>query len=329
MWIKFCIHPLIVNFVAMMIEKHISALLYRYQCVTVPGFGAFLTDIRPAHLDAGTSTFYPPKKLVSFNANVKNNDGLLANHIARQEKISYDSAVAQIALAVQGWIDRLNDLDIISLKNLGEIGLNAEGSLVFSPDVPVNYLTEAFGLTALVSPAIKREVFKAQAEALEDKAPLVFTPQRKRTYSYLKYAAVFAVALTLGGTAFKNYHDREVTEQTLTVQNVVQEKVQKQLQQATFFIDNPLPAVTLSLKEENIKMPYHVVAGAYRSEANADKAVAELKAKGFKARRLGQNKFGLYPVLYGSYSTHALARQTMRELHATTDKEAWLMVQDL
>src|SRR5690554_7394832 len=30
----------------MMIEKHISALLYRYQCVMVPGFGAFITETR-------------------------------------------------------------------------------------------------------------------------------------------------------------------------------------------------------------------------------------------------------------------------------------------
>ena len=79
-----------------MIEKHISALLYRYQCVIVPGFGAFLTETKPASLDADTHTFYPPKKQISFNANLKNNDGLLANHIALQEKISYGEAVRKI-----------------------------------------------------------------------------------------------------------------------------------------------------------------------------------------------------------------------------------------
>ncbi|HQV36445.1 MAG TPA: SPOR domain-containing protein, partial [Flavobacterium sp.] len=62
----------------MRIEQHISQLLYRYQCVTVPGFGAFLTENRSAQLVQDTNTFYPPKKVLSFNFHLKNNDGLLA-----------------------------------------------------------------------------------------------------------------------------------------------------------------------------------------------------------------------------------------------------------
>lgn len=332
MWIKFCNRPVNVNFVAMMIEKHISALLYRYQCVTVPGFGAFLTDIRSAHLDAGTHTFYPPKKLVSFNANVKNNDGLLANHIAVQEKISYTDAVAHINTAVNNWLAKLNNLDVISLKNLGEFGLNTEGSLVFTPDVPVNYLTEAFGLSSLVSPAVKREVYIAEVEALEEKAPITFTPQRRRSYSYLKYAAVFAVLLGAGAFGLKTYNDQRAEQQTLAVQNAVQEKVQQRIQQATFFIDNPLPAVTVTLPlkvAEAVKTPYHVVAGAYQSDANANKAVRILKSQGFDAQRLGVNKYKLFLVGYGSYATYAEAQQKMHELHKTRDKDAWLLVKEV
>ena len=74
----------------MLIEKHISDLLYRYQCVTVPGFGAFLTETVTAQVTVSSSSFFPPKKVISFNANVRNNDGLLANHVALQEKMSYD-----------------------------------------------------------------------------------------------------------------------------------------------------------------------------------------------------------------------------------------------
>jgi CCDC81-like prokaryotic HU domain 1 len=73
------------NFVAMKIESYIAQLLYRYQCVTVPGFGAFLTEIQSAQLNVNSNSFYPPKKLVSFNSFLKNNDGLLANHIAQAE----------------------------------------------------------------------------------------------------------------------------------------------------------------------------------------------------------------------------------------------------
>lgn len=312
-----------------MIEKHISALLYRHQCVIVPGFGAFLTEIQPAQLNADSSTFYPPKKLISFNANLKNNDGLLANHIALQEKISYEHSVADIARQTELWLTRLQGRESLVLKNLGEIVYNFEGNPVFTPDTPVNYLTDAFGLSAVISPAIRREALKEQVEQLEETAPIIFTPERKKSYSYLKYAAVFAVLFTLSGAGFKVYRDNEITEQTLLVEKSVQEKVNNRIQQATFFIDNPLPAVKLPLKEDNKAYPYHVVAGAYRSEANAVKAMNELEAKGFKARRLEKNKFGLYPVLYGSFATYADAHQKMRDIHKTENREAWLLVKEL
>ena len=74
----------------MNIESYIAQLLYRYQCVTVPGFGAFLTEIQSAQLIESSHSFFPPKKVISFNAHLKNNDGLLANHIAQAEKTSYE-----------------------------------------------------------------------------------------------------------------------------------------------------------------------------------------------------------------------------------------------
>jgi nucleoid DNA-binding protein len=315
----------------MRIEKHIAALLYRYQCVTVPGFGAFLTDVRPAQLDSATHTFYPPKKVVSFNANVKNNDGLLANHIALQEKISYTEAIAQIQEAVAGWKQSLDNLDIITFKNIGDFGLNAEGSLVFTPLNTTNYLTGAFGLSNIVSAGIKREAYKAEVEELEEKAPIIFTPERKRTYSYLKYAAVFAVLIGAGGggTAVVNYRNTQIAQQTLAVEKAVQQKVQQRIQEATFFIENPLPAVSLPLQAEAaVKTPYHVIAGAFKSEANADKAVAQLQEKGFNAQRLAPNKFGLHPVTYGSYATYDEAHISMRAIHKSNDAGAWLLVDE-
>lgn len=314
----------------MKIENYISALLYRYQCVTVPGFGAFLTEIQSAEHDAESNTFYPPKKLISFNANLKNNDGLLANHIALQEKISYQEAVHLLERMVNSWTEKLQAKETLTIKNIGEIFLNVENSLVFEPNTPINYLTDSFGLSAIVSPAVKREELKAQIQELEEKAPIVFTPERKKNYSYLKYAAVFVVALTLGGSAFKVYRDQEIATQTLLVEKAVQEQVQNKIQQATFFIESPLPAVRMTVeKQAEIKMPYHVVAGAFRSEANADKAVRQLSELGYKSNKLEKNKFGLYPVLYGSYPTYSEAQKNMSQIQKSHNKEAWLLIKEI
>lgn len=312
----------------MMIEKYISALLYRYQCVTVPGFGAFLAETVTAQLDSDTHTFYPPKKLLSFNANVKNNDGLLANHIALQEKISYDEAVTLINRNVSSWLAELQNGQPLVLKNLGSLQQNAEGSLVFTPDPPVNYLTDAFGLSAYVSPAVKREDYKAVAEALEEKAPVYITPERKRSTPYLKYAAIFALACTISGAAFKMYREDKIAAETLIVQQQAQEEVQQKIQQATFFIDNPF-TVTLPVKKEVIVMPYHIVAGAYRDKENAATALAQLNAKGYEdAALLEKNKFDLYPVVYKSYATHEEAQQALNKIRWQDNEEAWLLIKE-
>lgn len=313
----------------MQIEKHISDLLYRYQCVTVPGFGAFLTETVSAHVTGSASSFFPPKKVVSFNANVKNNDGLLANHVALQEKMSYELAVIKIGDVVNEWTYLLQNRNRVVFKNIGEISVNNEMNWVFEPANTVNYLTDSFGLTPFVSPEITREVLKQEVEALEEKAPIIFTPERKRDYSYLKYAAVFVVMLGAGGFGYKTYYDQQITNQTLLVEKNVQEKVQQQIQQATFLISAPVEAVELSVAtpvEE--KMPYHLVAGAYRSEENANKAIAELKSAGFEnAKMLPMNKHNLYPVVYGSFKNLNEAQTERKNIQKSHNAEAWLLIE--
>lgn len=313
----------------MQIEKHISDLLYRYQCVTVPGFGAFLTETVSAHVTGSASSFFPPKKVVSFNANVKNNDGLLANHVALQEKMSYELAVIKIGDVVNEWTYLLQNRNRVVLKNIGEISVNNEMNWVFEPANTVNYLTDSFGLSSFVSPEITREVLKQEVEALEEKAPIIFTPERKRDYSYLKYAAVFVVMLGVGGFGYKTYYDQQIETKTLAVQKNVQEKVQQQIQEATFVISAPVEAVELNVAptvEE--KMPYHLVAGAYRSEENANKAVAELKADGFEnAKMLPLNKHNLYPVVYSSFKTLDEAQSERKTIQKTHNAEAWLLIE--
>ncbi|WP_324067449.1 MAG: SPOR domain-containing protein [Flavobacterium sp.] len=309
----------------MQIEKHISDLLYRYQCVTVPGFGAFLTETVSAHVTGSASSFFPPKKVVSFNANVKNNDGLLANHVALQEKMSYELAVIKINDVVNEWTYLLQNRNHLVLKNIGEISVNNEMNWVFEPTNTVNYLTDSFGLTPFVSPEITREVLKKEVEALEEKAPIIFTPERKKDYSYLKYAAVFVVMLGVGGFGYKSYYDQQITNETLLAEKNVQEKVQQQIQEATFMLSNPIPSVELAIVEE--KMPYHLVAGAYRSEENANKAIAELNAAGFEnAKMLPLNKYKLYPVVYGSFKTLNEAQSERRAIQKSHNAEAWLLI---
>jgi hypothetical protein len=332
----------------MKIELYIAQLLYRYQCVTVPGFGAFLTEIQSAQLLENSHSFFPPKKVVSFNTHIKNNDGLLANHIAQAEKTSYDYAVSAIEYEVLNWKKNLLENRTFSIKNIGVISLNSEDNILFTPYEQTNYLAQSFGLTSFVSPAVKRETAVAQQQtSLEKPAPTAastavvveqdkpvfnFVPETRERSSYLKYAAVFVIGLAVAGSIGYPMYQNQIASETVLVETAVQKKVQRKIQEATFFIQTPIPAVTLSLKadkEEVTKMPYHIMAGAFRSEANAQKRYKQLIAKGFKARVLAVNKSGLYPVLYGSYSTFAEAEKEKNTITETDNPEAWILIQSL
>ena len=312
----------------MKIEHYISQLLYRHQCVTVPNFGAFLTEIQSAHLHENSNSFYPPKKLISFNPHLKNNDGLLANHISVSEKTTYESAVSAIESQVIIWKSILEVSEKFTLINVGELSLNAEKNIVFTPSVNTNYLMESFGLNSFISPSIKRETQSFDKEVLvEQKESIVFIPEERSRRPYLKYAAILVLALSVTATLGYKMYENRIAEETLIVQTLVQKQVENKIQEATFFIENPIPAVTLTVKEE--KLSYHVVAGAFRNESNAENIYQELKDLGFPARRVAPNKYGLYPVFFGSYATQIEAQQAMREIHRTNNTDAWLLVEEL
>ncbi len=311
----------------MKIENYIAQLLYRYQCVTVPGFGAFLTEIQSAQLEESSHSFFPPKKLISFNSYLKNNDGLLANHIAQTEKTSYEYAVSAIQYEVFSWKKTLQETGVFAIKNVGEFCLNADRNLIFTPYDQTNYLSSSFGLSPFVSPLVKRAVFEQQLESLEETGTIQLVPEHKNKYSLLKYAAVFVLGLGLTATVGYPIYQNEIETQKIIVETAVQRQVQNKIQEATFFIESPIPAVTLTVKEG--KLPYHIMAGAFRDEANAQRIFEDLSEKGYKAKRIERNKHGLYPVLYGSFTTYAEAEKLKNEIRAKENPEAWILIESL
>ena len=311
----------------MKIENYIAQLLYRYQCVTVPGFGAFLTEIQSAQLEESSHSFFPPKKLISFNSYIKNNDGLLANHIAQTEKTSYEYAVSAIQYEVFSWKKTLQETGVFAIKNVGEFCLNADRNLIFTPYDQTNYLSSSFGLSPFVSPLVKRAVFEQQLESLEETETIQLVPEHKNKYSLLKYAAVFVLGLGLTATVGYPIYQNEIETQKIIVETAVQRQVQNKIQEATFFIESPIPAVTLTVKEG--KLPYHIMAGAFRDEANAQRIFEDLSEKGYKAKRIERNKHGLYPVLYGSFTTYAEAEKLKNEIRAKENPEAWILIESL
>ncbi|MGF1557224.1 SPOR domain-containing protein [Paucihalobacter sp.] len=311
----------------MRLDSFISDLLYRYDCVTIPELGAFVTNKVSAKIHSSTNSFYPPKKVLTFNEQIKNNDGLLANYLAEVEKIPYEVAAHKIERQVKEIKSFLTQGEVIVLQHIGELKLNSEGRILFEPSQHVNYLTDAFGLAQFTSADIKREVYKAEVEAIEKVIPIAVSTEKRRSRSYLKYAAIAVLGLAVAGAVYTHQYVNNIEEHNVAAQEQAHEQVDKKVQEATFVISNPLPVATLTLNKQSGN--YHIVAGAFRVEENSDKKVQQLIEAGFKARKIGVNKYGLHEVVYGSYSDRIEALNTLRSIRATHNKEAWLLVKQL
>ena len=314
------------TFVSMKLSNYISDLLYRYECVIVPGFGGFVTNTKSAIISSYSKTFYPPHKLITFNSRLTNNDGLLANYIASVDKMPFEHAMNFIKFEVEEWKTKLQNTDLC-LEKIGNLSLDENNAIIFEPETSTNYLTAAYGLSSFVMPEIKREQYAKEVKALEEKIPVLITEQKRKTPNYLKYAAIFLLGLSVlgfGGNAlYKNYKNK----QQVIAAEKQQEQINAKIEKATFIVSESLPSILLNVRLDT--KPYHVIGGAFRYPENAEKMVRILKARGFNARILGVNKWGLTQVSYDSYTSRRDAINSLYRIQKTEDSSAWLLVQDL
>ena len=316
----------------MTLDNYIKDLLYRYDCVIVPEFGAFIANSKSAKVDG--KNFKPPYKQITFNPLIQNNDGLLANHIAQNEKMPYKTAMNFIKFEVEEWVNRLldNDLNIDEIGNFNIV----DDKISFEADTKTNYLTTSFGLSSFISDEIarqtentivadNREIYKAQVEEIEEKAPIYINEEKRKKSSYfIKYAAIFMIGATLVGLLGKKAYDVKLEkEHTIALQQQQQVR-ENEIQTATFVIPSALP--TISIKAVEPVKKYHVIAGSFRNKANANKKVSQLTKKGFDASIVGQNKWNLTQVAFQSFSSLEQANNTLATIKNNTAKDAWLLI---
>ncbi|MDX1461479.1 MAG: SPOR domain-containing protein [Marinirhabdus sp.] len=314
-------------FVSMHLATYISDLLYRYECVIVPGFGAFITRYHSARIDSDTHEFFPPGKTVMFNRQLQTNDGILANYVASVEKCSYALALQKIRNFAGKLSLDLSEGNTVHIDSVGSFVLNEERSVQFNPEVSGNFSTAAFGLSSFITPTVTRELQPQQTVVAAEEKKVLALETRPRTAPYMKYAAVGLIALALAGFGGMKLYEGEVQEHNFAEKQKAENLVESQIQEATFIIENPLKALNITVPKHKGK--YHIVAGAFRIEANAQKKVRQLDQKGYSAKMIGVNKYGLHQVVYSSHQDRLEALRTLRNIQSEENSAAWLLVKDL
>ena len=163
-------------------------------------------------------------------------------------------------------------------------------------------------------------------QAIEETTPITISTKKREATPFLKYAAIAVIALTLGGIGGSRYYINQIETHNQIAQQEADQQLESQIQQATFDL-NTLPSITLNVTKQSGK--YHIVAGAFRIEANSDKKVKQLKSKGYSAYKIGVNKYGLHEVVYASYEDRIEALEALRSIKREDNAAAWLKVQEL
>lgn len=112
---------------------HIEYLLRRHDCVIVPGIGAFLASRRPSDFDEEKGLLLPPSRIIGFNASIANNDGMIANSIARRRKIGFEEA-SEIVLDATGLLQQtLSSGESVRIGRIGVLTQKQDGRIQFQP----------------------------------------------------------------------------------------------------------------------------------------------------------------------------------------------------
>ena len=306
----------------MQISQYISELLFRYDCVVVPGFGAFLSERVSAKIDKSSGEFFPPCKRISFNTQLKSNDGLLANHISSVEEITYENAISKIKKQVDYAIKSLKNSETIEFPNIGSLTNSKKGKITFEPTNKNNFLKDSFGLSAFISPTVTRENKK-----LSNKPTIALKTKKQNTYTFRKYAAIGIILLGLSGIIAGNIYSNSIDKHNTLVQQEVESIIENRIQKATFSVSTDLNPININISKK--VGDFHIVAGAFRIKKNSERKLRELKRLGFDARLIGQNRYGLHQVVFESYNTRKDAENALMKIKKTQDKTAWLLFKEI
>ncbi len=339
------------------LQEHLCDLIQEHECVIIPDFAGFVTNVSSAKLNARTHRISPPAREVSFNARLFHNDGLFAQHLRMAEGLTYEQAMTRIKAEV-AWIRRqLDSGRHVAFKQVGSVYKDAGGQLVFAPSNDLNYLPASFGLEVLtLQPVVASEV-TPEAPVI----PITGSWSRKAWRNLAGAAVVpFLVAASWfiqeGNTAGSHFSMLPFsTEQAADYAPRFEEEGLSFIAPDTMnFVDAARAAhpdldvlsyalvedaarpdglrIRLKGAEKNTLAPeerasrldlYFVVGGAFKEVGNAEAFVAQLQSKGYDAL-ICEQKGELHLVAFGSYATREAATADLASIRANDYPGAWL-----
>ena len=317
------------------ISVYLRELLFRHDCVIIPGFGAFIGNYIPARIDRSEGLFYPPARKITFNRHLTGNDGLLIGHISSQQGIGYGEARDIVSNYAEALRQNINTGTAVTLDHLGTFSLNREGTIIFEPDSGANYLLSSYGLTTYHRQPVSD--FDIRKKVLEINHGRTGTqPSVRRLLTRAAVIIPLLVALTLvpfnerifkGKLEESNMNPLATAELEFNRSQIIADSTPLQTEPVAEAVTEQTPETAVKVPEENTaaaddiplapatpqEYRYLVIIGSFKAESNAEVMAQKLRSKGFDAEVIG-GPDGFSRVSAASFATLGEAEVSLNNL---------------
>ena len=312
------------------IEYYISQLLYKNDCVIVMNFGGFVCSSISANLNKKTGILTPPNKSILFNPQLKDNDGLLINHIAQSEGISQEDAKINLLKFVEQSLENLNKFKSCRFEEIGLFTLNSDKNIIFTQDLKTNYNLNAFGFQDIINNKITRD----NSEIIEESLKLIKKKNNFTTKRLLKAAAIIIPLIGISFlsitqedrinkiyTQIANVNPISFKKDNVTLlkdQSNKEIKTKQEIQPE--IINNEVSQV---FKEVIIpSQKFYIIAGAFSVEKNANKLKNRLNSWNYNSTIIKNEK--MMRVSYDSFDSKEQALILLSKIRKE-NPQAWIL----
>ncbi len=282
---------------------HLTYLLTKHECVTLPGFGAFV--VQPvSHSDVRIPGSFPAFAFsLSFNSELSHNDGLLVSSIQKEQQISYNEANLRVNRFVEELSQKLHfQQQQIFIPGVGKL-YTLEGRIIFSPDDFLSCNASNYGLSDFFMPSLS-DLMKVERQVGEVQRPIapdvIWVPLNRRIFRVATSVAAAALLFFVFSTPLSNYQPQA---QSAAVISLKREEA-KTIEALT---------ANASLSDEASIVPTEdIVSGEESIQPEAEAVVVESKIeKAIEAPKLNSRD---YFVIVGSLPTMEAAQDQLKQV---------------
>lgn len=263
------------------LSQHIEYLISRHDCVILPGIGAFIAVGRSAELDRNTGIFMPPRRLISYNPAVTNDDGLLAHSIARKERVSFEEGRRILEFKLIELRRCLKENEKCTLGKVGTLAMESDGRMTFRPALTVQQKEHKSGLTSIMLNPLTSE--RSGSAAKEKTGTTVVPSLSDNRYYHIRIpkavvraaASVMIVICTMmalmvtPGDTMKDVSKASVVEVESIIKAIEPKK--EKVVAAPVAQEKRAPATDDS---KITSEKYHLIVGTFDSEAKANEYIS-------------------------------------------------------